>query len=113
MPFEEYWCSQIYQAPSDKAAIAEDLFGSYTRGLGQLYGLDPLTKSFCSSLEKENYTSFFANSRNGKSWVPVYTSPCCDTSSCAVQVANAQMLYWPTPAPVPGVTTIVGSDGFI
>lgn len=71
------------------------------------------SKVFCLSLEKENYTSFYATGLTERQWSPVYISPCCDITSCAVPVENAQMLYWPTPAPVPGVSTIVGSDGFI
>lgn len=94
-------------------AIGTDYQGSFARNLVQLYDLDPLAKSFCLSLEKQNHTSFYATGFTERQWYVVYTSPCCDITSCAVHVANAQMLYWPTPAPIAGVSTVVGPDGFI
>ena len=44
------------------------------------------------------------------SFIPTYTSPCCGT--CCVTVNNAQVFYWPTPAPDPGVTSVVNEDGY-
>ena len=86
-----------------------------------LYGLNESAKSYCPSLEKANYSSWaatastfmtsYADIVTGPLWSLVVTPPCCDTF-CDIGVSAAQLLYWPTPAPVPAVTTVVGSDGF-
>ena len=82
-----------------------------------LNGLNESAKSYCLSLENANYSSWaatastvmisYADIVTGPLRSPVVTPPCCDTG-----VSAAQSLYWPTPAPVPAVTTVVGSDGF-
>ena len=35
-----------------------------------------------------------------------------DGTTCNIQVSAIQLFYWPTPAPLPNITTIVGPDGF-
>ena len=75
------------------------------------YGFDPQTKSFCLSIENADFSSFFATQSSTASWSPTITSPCCNTD-CTIQPANAQILFWPTPAPLPNVTTLVGTDNF-
>ena len=39
------------------------------------------------------------------------TTPCCN-KPCWVAVEQAQLLLWPTPAPLPNVTTLVDNKGF-
>ena len=39
-----------------------------------------------------------------------YAPPCC--GFCNVWAANARVFYWPTPNPVPDITTVVDSTGF-
>lgn len=38
------------------------------------------------------------------------TSPCC--LACQLEANNAQVLFWPTPAPTPGVSALVDPTGF-
>jgi len=38
------------------------------------------------------------------------TSPCC--MSCTLSGGNVQVMYWPTPAPSPPVSTLVNAEGY-
>lgn len=67
-------------------------------------------KDFCLSLEEADYSSYYATHSTGW-WSAITSAPCCD-EICSLKVARAQVLYWPTPAPVPNVTSVIGPDGF-
>ena len=135
MSFEEYWCSRDY----DETDINnEDYFDNNQHYVPAFYGLEASVKSYCLSFEAADYSnymrSYIATQYSHSiftvpydttatypasvgslfytpSWTPKITPPCCDTF-CNIGAASAQMLYWPTPAPVPGITTVVGPDGF-
>ena len=107
--FEEYWCE-------NDAGDFE--FGP---GLGQdsdsfdpvpiFFGLNDTEKSVCMSLQKANYSSWLQETQTTSSWRPAMTTPCCN-KPCHVGVEEAQLLLWPTPAPVPNATTLVNDEGF-
>ena len=83
-------------------------------------GLTGSDKEQCLSLQKANYSSWVATAtyppyvdiynRASDAWHPFKTPPCCNTF-CDLEVSRIQMLFWPTPAPTPGITTVV-SDGY-
>lgn len=113
--FEEYWCANW----DHQVANTPDSFPNNGSLLPYLYGLNATAKEFCLSLEKANYSSWvtdppppstFGTFVEPAMWGPTLTQPCCDTF-CNIYASAAQLLYWPTPAPVPAVTTIV-EDGF-
>ena len=47
-------------------------------------------------------------------YVPQFTPkiqpPCC--GQCVITAWKAYAVFWPTPAPQPGISTLVGADGF-
>ena len=43
-------------------------------------------------------------------YVPTIKPPCC--GQCVIDATKAQAIYWPTPAPQPSISTLVGADGF-
>lgn len=43
-------------------------------------------------------------------YTPTFKPPCC--GNCVIQAWKAHALFWPTPAPQPKVSTLVGADGF-
>ncbi len=116
MPFDKYWCSYIADASTDYTKEHLHVKTTYNA----LYGLSSSAKSYCLSFEKAQYSSFYASDHDVASvaqipqqglWQPTFTSPCCGLA-CELHVQRAQMLFWPTPAPVAGISTVVGPDGF-
>ncbi len=118
VPFEEYWCNKI-----------ADQFSCFPNacpgGVHYLYNLNETTKNHCMSLEKknhcmslekENYTSWAASYHTPHifdstdtryyEWEPTLTPPCCN-AYCGLRASAAQLLYWPTPAPVPNVSSFI------
>ena len=114
VPFEEYWCN--YWA-GQNANTPDSFPGS--QGSPYFWNLSDTVKSHCLSLEAENYTSWAAHPQTNSVvdgnftesvfWQPVLTQPCCNTY-CNLEAASAQLLYWPTPAPNPNISTIVSND---
>lgn len=43
-------------------------------------------------------------------FTPKIKSPCC--GPCTIAAQKAQAIFWPTPAPQPNISTLVGADGF-
>lgn len=43
-------------------------------------------------------------------YTPIIKPPCC--GNCVIQAWKAHALFWPTPAPQPEISTLVGADGF-
>ncbi|KAK0510969.1 hypothetical protein JMJ35_006521 [Cladonia borealis] len=60
---------------------------------------------------KNDFSSWYAKGDTSSIWSPIFTSPCYDLFSCNLTVATANLIYWPTPALVPNVTSII-SNGF-
>ena len=116
VPFEEYWCENWDSSPAN----TPDSFPNNGTLEGWFYNLDANDKEFCLSLEKANYSSWAAASptpvvigtfTDPPVWEPTLTPPCCDTF-CNIEASAVQLYFWPTPAPVPNVTTISGANGF-
>jgi len=114
--FEEYWCAVV----NKESANTPDSYPDNGSVGPPLYGLNTSVKDYCLSLEKANYSSWAATASPSiltnidefsTVWQPTRTQPCCDTF-CNIAAATAQLLYWPTPAPFPNATTVVGTDGF-
>ena len=71
-------------------------------------------------LQKANYSSWVATtfypqltaiqSHESNMWTPFISPPCCNTF-CNIAASAVQLVYWPTPAPQPYITTVV-SGGF-
>lgn len=109
MSFEEYWCSFTSKTYS--------CFPSHCNGgIKCLFNLTDTAKSVCMSLEKENYTSWAVGSHTSQMsgpsifwyqhWVSSLTQPCCNTW-CSMLASEARLLYWPTPAPEPHISSYV------
>ena len=94
--FSQFWC-EAYGEP--KINKVDPLF----------YGMNASVKSYCLSIEEANYSSYQASQCGF--WTTITSAPCCD-QICSLKVASAQVLYWPTPAPMPNVTSVIGPDGF-
>ena len=118
VPFEQYWCENF-----DETTLVGESIGPW------LYGINASEKDYCLSLEKSNYSSwavvnptlttivgysstFTTFVRSPSQWSPTLTQPCCGTL-CQIFASGVQLYFWPTPAPYPSVTTVVGSDGFV
>lgn len=115
IPFEQYWCENY-----DETTEVGESIGPW------LYGINASEKQHCLSLERSNYsswaganpTSTTAVGWNGTTlteppvWTPTLTQPCCGTL-CNIVASAVQLYFWPTPAPYPNITTVVGPDGFI
>ena len=43
-------------------------------------------------------------------FTPTLQPPCC--GQCAITASRASAFFWPTPAPQPKISTLVGADGF-
>ena len=43
-------------------------------------------------------------------FTPTLPSPCC--GQCTITAPRASAFFWPTPAPEPKISTLVGADGF-
>ena len=43
-------------------------------------------------------------------YTPTFKPPCC--GQCVIGAWKAHALFWPTPAPQPKISTLVGADGF-
>ena len=69
--------------------------------------------TFASAFPAKNQTSKIPYYSNGteSTLKSNYTALSCDLFSCDLTVATATLIYWPTPAPVPNVTSTV-SNGF-
>lgn len=100
--FDEYWCENL---AGDNDYIMKGPHGPL------FSGFEPSIRSHCYSLEAADFSSWYAKGDTLGGWGPTYTSPCCDLFSCDLTVATANLIYWPTPAPVPNVTSII-SNGF-
>ena len=110
--FEEFWCQNY----ADLLDVTPD--SGFGQVLPYFWDLNETTKNYCLSLQKAQYTSFINQlptalpyaSELLTDWGPVVTPPCCD-DVCQMRVSGAQLLYWPTPATFPNVTTII-ENGF-
>lgn len=122
-PFEDYWCSSIANVTKAQEWVSYQYNGSGP----ELYGLATNAKSFCRSLEAEEYSKWASNLSSYPAystfsrffshivpvtWTPRLTPPCCNTY-CNFIIPSAQLQYWPTPAPMAmkNRTTAVGPDG--
>ena len=47
---------------------------------------------------------------NVPQFTPTIIPPCC--GQCFIGAQKAQAVFWPTPAPRPDISTLVGADGF-
>ena len=47
---------------------------------------------------------------NVPQFTPKIQPPCC--GQCAIDAWKAYAVFWPTPAPEPRISTLVGADGF-
>ena len=118
MSFQEYWCTSGF---AYSPANGPDNFDNNGELTPAFFGLDPSVRSYCLSLEAADYSSHMRNPTatawsigtfvEPPVWSPTITPPCCNTF-CDISAASAQMFYWPTPAPSPGISTLVGPDGF-
>ena len=97
--FEDYWCRNLMQPY---------VYGD-PRPL--FYGFNDSIKRTCLSINKASFSSWVNEFDHTQDWWPTQQPPCCDLH-CYLSLGSAQVLYWPTPAPTPGITTMVGLDGF-
>ena len=98
--------------------------------------LNASLSSYCLSVQENGYFSWKATNTQSTSFVtctqkmtgsvcdnggtyietypPQYTTtikpPCC--GQCAITAWTAYAVFWPTPAPLPKISTLVGADGF-
>ena len=98
-PFDAWWCKKYGGFLGDSPPV--------------FYGFNSSVRSLCYSIEKSAYNSHYAHATPTSEWSATITPPCCDpsTKTCAIIHGDAQVLYWPTPAPTPAITTLV-SNGF-
>ncbi len=106
-------------------------------GLGAYFkDLNQSLSSYCLAFQESGYFSWKATNTQTTSVVtctrkmtgnicdndgthtetfpPTYTAtmkpPCC--GQCVIAASKAYAIFWPTPAPQPKISTLVGADGF-
>ena len=82
----------------------DDLLGPTTKGF------DGSLSSSCLSSILENCNSYVA-AHPVTTYYPHIASPCCG-NNCDIWAMTARVLYWPTPAVRPNVTSYVDENGF-
>ena len=116
LSYEEYYCFYESETPSNSPGPFDNDFTL----VSDFDGLTGSDKDQCLSLQKANYSSWAATAtypsysdiywRAPDVWRPFKAPPCCNTY-CKLDILEAQMIFWSTPAPQPIITTLV-SDGF-
>ena len=108
--FEEYWCSTVMDFIVDHEIYPNNEPGNCQ---GYLCGLNSSVRAFCSTWEAAQYSSWAKTQTYPleNEWQHAVSSPCCD-AWCNIRVSMVELRYWPTPAPAPNISTIVGPDGY-
>ncbi len=105
--------------------------------LGTYFGnINQSLSSYCLAVQEKNHFSWKATNTQAtsvvtrtrkmtggicdndgtytKTFPPTYTRtmkpPCC--GQCVITAWKASAVFWPTPAPQPKISTLVGADGF-
>ena len=90
---------------------------SFCEDQGYQWQLGPTTDWFPASLSSsclssilQRCSSYIADHPT-TSYDPLFSRPCCG-NECLFWAQTAKVIYWPTPALQPGVTSIVDGNGF-